>query len=264
VLKVSTFKVVAGARGWSYGELLLKALFLEANSNGWDSIFVTVFAEKHPRLVSLFSDFGFEGLPTKTARGELVLAKSLRPNMRCLQPLDYHVSFGPPAISPDSPVFIIPIVPAWHDILFPDWNAAWRPLLEEGRRSYGNALRKAYVCQSGIRLLARGSTVVFYRSKDVQAATVVGVVEDIKISCKPDETYAFVSRRTVYSQNHLTDMAGRGTRPLLAILFRQDRLLHPAWSLKMLQAHEVIKRAPQSIAEVRDGGKTWIHSQLAV
>ncbi|MDR2253405.1 MAG: GNAT family N-acetyltransferase [Bifidobacteriaceae bacterium] len=263
VLKVSTFKVVPDARGRSYGELLLKTLFLEAKSGGWDGIFVTVFAEKQTRLVNLFTDFGFEELPAKTTRGELVLAKSLRPDKRYLQPLDYHVSFGPPAIAPDSSVFVIPIVPAWHDILFPDWNAAGRLPIDESHRSYGNALRKAYVCQSGSRRLARGSTVVFYRSKDERAVTVVGVVEDTKVCPDPNEIFAFVSRRTVYSLNDLTGMAARGTRPLLAILFRQDRLIDPAWSFKTLQEHGVIRAAPQSIAKVGHGGTTWIHSQLA-
>jgi L-amino acid N-acyltransferase YncA len=261
VMKVSTFKVVEDARGRNYGELLLKTLFLKAKNGGWDNIFVTVFA-KHTRLVNLFSDFGFEAHPERSKLDELVLVKSLRPDSDNYQPLGYHVRFGPPQIKPGSPVFLVPIVPAWHDILFPDWDAGSRLDIDESHRAYGNSLRKAYVCLSGTRKLGVGSTVVFYRSQDRRAATVVGVVEAIQVSSDPYETYSFVSRRTVQPED-INNMLSRGRRPLLAVLFRQDRLLDPPWPLTELTANGVASAAPQSITEVKGGGKAWIHSMLA-
>jgi L-amino acid N-acyltransferase YncA len=262
VLKVSTFKIDKDSRGKFYGELLLKTLFHYAHSGRWESIFVTVFA-KHNQLVNLFSDFGFDRQAQPTESGELVLIKALRSDQGRYPPLEFHLRFGPPAVAPESETFVVPITPIWHDVLFPDWDATSRLPIEEGARGYGNALRKAYVCRSSSRKLHAGATLIFYRSQDQRAATVVGVAEALKTSIDPAEICSFVSRRTVYSRQEVEEMAEGGRKQLLAILFRQDRLLEPPWLLSDLKKHGVVNAAPQSITEVTGRGREWIHSRLS-
>src|SRR5262249_24119998 len=58
VLKICSFKVSDGARGFRFGELLLKSIFGYAFSNPFDNIYVTAF-DKYAELTELFEDFGF-------------------------------------------------------------------------------------------------------------------------------------------------------------------------------------------------------------
>ena len=57
--KLATFKVAAEYRGQRYGEQLLKAALLDAESRSRRAIYLTVF-ERHDDLLGLFADLGFE------------------------------------------------------------------------------------------------------------------------------------------------------------------------------------------------------------
>lgn len=50
VLKICSFKVAEAARGRSLGEQLLKAAFAFAYENKYDTVFLTIFEDKQPRL----------------------------------------------------------------------------------------------------------------------------------------------------------------------------------------------------------------------
>ena len=262
VLKVSTFKVEDESRGRNLGELLLKTLFTEAHAHGFDTIYVTVF-EKHDRLIDLLEAFGFEKGERLTALGEHVMVKHMKPvGSTISEPLDYHKRFGPPCISPASRVFIVPIIPAWHDLLFPDWRQQERLAIGAGTTAYGNALRKAYVSKTNARQIGAGDCVAFYRSHDKRELTVVGVVEDVLISSDPAEIVAFVGRRTVYRPDQIVRMAASAGE-LHAMLFRQDRLLEPGFPWDALRQGGVLKVAPQSVTRVREKGTQWILNRLA-
>jgi len=92
--------------GSKYGELLLKSIFATAHERGVRSLYVEVLV-KHEALLELLERFGFEASGHRTARGELVYAKSLRGSPDGLSALDYHVRYGPPAIAGTGQIFLV-------------------------------------------------------------------------------------------------------------------------------------------------------------
>jgi L-amino acid N-acyltransferase YncA len=255
VMKVSTFKVSNQHRGHRYGDLLLKALFQHLSSNSYDRAWLTVF-EKHEELVALIEDFGFERLSGRTTElGELVMVKSLLPDEnREYGAFEFHQRYGPPALAfSRAPVFVIPIQPQFHRLLFPDYEqqarSSQQPQLPWPQQPFGNALRKAYLSRSGIRDLPSGSTILFYRSADVQGVTSVGVVESTLRSSDPGELAQFANLRTVYSFSQISDLA---SQEVIAVRFRQDRLLPEAIKLDDLIQAKALAGAPQTITRVTD------------
>lgn len=261
VLKLSTFKVADDVAGRSYGELLLKTLFTHLHDGDYDTVYVTTFP-KQVRLIELLMAFGFQSLnETTNDNTELVLVKYRRPvDPEERDPLEAHRRHGPPYVHPGSRVFVVPVQPQWHDALFPEFEMG-RLDVWTGLHPYGNALRKAYVSGTRSRMVAAGDALLFYRTDDLQAATVVGVVEDVRVSSDPETIRRFVGRRTVYTPDELTSMARRHGE-LHAMIFRQDRLLDPTWSIGTLAGIGVLNGPPQSITEVRPGGRAWVHQEL--
>lgn len=177
-------------------------------------------------------------------------------------PLEAHRRHGPPYVHPDSRLFVVPVQPNWHDALFPEFDMG-QLRIWTGVHPYDNALRKAYVSGTRSRQIRRGDTVLFYRSHDLRAVTVVGVVEAVHVSADPEAIQRFVGRRTVYTPQELASMAAMHGE-LHAMIFRQDRMLEPEWSWQTLEGLGVLNGAPQSITEVRRGGRAWVHQELAV
>ena len=234
------------------------------------TLYVEIFQE-HDLLIDLFEVFGFQRSLYRTSRGELVLFKDLRlpEDDSPFTPLAFHVRFGPPAIQTTARSFIVPIIPRWHQTLFPDSpvQPAYSQLplpglgIESENHPSGNALRKAYLCNSNTKALEPGDTLFFYRSHDLKVVTAVGVVESTLRSGDPQEIMTFVGRRTVYRPDEIFEMC-RIVRGVLAILFRQDRFIEPPWQLAELQANGVLRGWPQTIVRVSEKGCIWIHQQL--
>jgi GNAT superfamily N-acetyltransferase len=270
VVKISTFKVEAQYSGSRYGELLLKAIFLDAHAAEVQSLYVEVY-EHHHQLIARFEEFGFVRTSESTGReNELVLRKDLRPSMeaKSLAPLDYHVRYGPPALNMRGSSWFIPIEPRWHDQLFPDWPPAVSTeqlpipgMFDPSPMPWGNSLRKAYLCRASVKQLAPGDTILFYRSRDVQAVTAVGVVEEILRTNDPSAILRFVGGRTVYSPREIVAMCGR-VGSVLAILFRQDRFIEPPWPRSLLNTVGAMATWPQTVCAVRKEGVEWIGRQL--
>ena len=268
VLKVCSFKVAEAGQGRKLGELLLKTVFRHAATNGHAAIYVEAFAH-HEHLVSLFDDFGFAGSATNvTERGELVLVKPLRPRSpESLSEFEYHRRYGPPAVHPSSRLYIVPIKPHFHRLLFPDveedlmaavGGQAALPGIEEPR-PFGNSIKKAYLSHSQIRQLNPGDTLLFYRSVDLRAVSVAGVVESTLVSHDPLSVATYVGPRTVYTYDQIEQMTQ--SRELLAILFRHDRNLRPI-GLDELKSARAILGHPQSITAVREEGAAWMRASL--
>jgi GNAT superfamily N-acetyltransferase len=265
LLKVCTFKVSDRFSGQKYGELLLKAIFRQAHVEKDLGIYLTVF-EKHEQLIELVEDFGFRPLQGLSSLGELIYAKPHGPTATTgpMDPLEYHITYGPPALKiQEDRVFLIPIEPRWHRVLFPDAepdDALFPATAGMKIQPFGNAIRKAYLCHSPSRLLQSGDTLLFYRSSDERAVYVVGVCEDLMVSEIPEEIAAAVGRRTVYSLVDITALTRTG--PVLVIHFRQDRVLNPPIKLEELIAAEVVRSWPQSITRVKKEGEGWLTQRL--
>ncbi|MEV5000612.1 hypothetical protein [Nocardioides sp. LML1-1-1.1] len=269
LLKISTFKVAQTYSGQKYGELLLKAIFEQAHRESMAGIFVTAFP-KQQALINLLDDFGFQVRPVRTGVGELVLAKDLRRHLApsSMDPLAYHVRHGPPALRMAAArSFLVPIEPRWHQVLFPDaepldpQGGLFPALLGHQTQPFGNALRKAYLCNSPTRLLMPGSPLLFYRSRDEKAVYVVGVCEQTYVSRDPAEIASLVGRRTVYSYSEIEDLARLGE--VLVVLFRQDRVLREdPITLEDLRREGVSLTWPQTITRTRPEGAKWLQQRL--
>jgi hypothetical protein len=256
ILKICSLKVAEPYYGFRFGELLLKTVFTYLHSRTFEYAYVTCF-DRHTDLMTLLSDFGFKDTGTPTSIGERVLVKRLTwttEEESSLDPLPFHITFGPAAIDLKRPdYYVIPIQPAYHDLLFPD--AAVQKLLMVGRDPFGNGIRKAYLCKSPLRRITPGSVLLFYRSEDAQAVSVVGVAEDTLVSDSPSTIARYVGKRTVYSFAEIDSMCAR---PVLAIRFRQSRVLKNSCSIGELLKRGVLVAPPQSIVTIRPEKKRWL------
>ncbi len=261
ILKICSFKIGESCRGYRFGELLLKAVFDYADQNQQASIYVTAF-EKQIELLDLLENFGFESLCT-SSRGEVVLFKTLkfsRQDYESLTPLEFNVKFGPNQVKFDGAnSFLIPIVPKYHEILFPEAEAQLEFL--PGRHPFGNGIRKAYLCHAKIRRIASGDIVFFYRSKNHGGVSTYGVVENTVVSSDPREIARSVGKRTVYTYPEIEILCSRGN--VLVILFRLSRSTIEPIALKELLKENIIKKAPQSITSLSLEAAKWLKDQLA-
>jgi L-amino acid N-acyltransferase YncA len=260
-IKLCSFKIDDAFRGHRYGELLLKAVFAYATENDFARIFVEVLP-KHEGLLALLSDFGFED-GGESPKGERVLVKAMVPPSRQaerLGPLEFNVRYGPFALTlVGARVFIVPIQPRYHRMLFP--GAEEQLSIPGESQPFGNSIRKAYLCHSKIRKVARGDVILFYRSGLDAAVTAVGVVEGTLVSTDTDALARYVARRTVYTFTEIRNMAAT---PTLAVRFRLARTLKDPWKLDLLIRSGILRRAPQSFVQASPEAVDWIANRLRV
>lgn len=263
VTKISTFKVGQDFSGSRYGELLLKAVLQSHQDHRVASAYVEVLP-RHQRLIDFMSTFGYV-VGGESSKGETVLVKSYRSHDDSLSALDYHIAYGPPAVSQKAKVFVIPIIQRWHDQLFPecipDDDQLTLPGFGVSTRPWGNALRKAYLCNAVSRQMAPGDAILFYRS-GLQIVSIIGVVEQATRTMSSDEALNLVAGRTVYNAGDISGLASH-QMGVLVTLFRRDRIIDPPWTLQELEAHEVLKAPPQTVTQVKEVGTRWVHQQLA-
>lgn len=265
VLKVCTFRVSDEHGGYRYGELLLKVLFDYAAANGLDWLYMTVLPGK-TRLIDYVADFGFEGRGTARNGREQVLAKKLTydaADLKRYEPFDFDVRFGPPATKwQDTPAFVVPIQPRYHERLFPETEQQMS--MFSGREAHGNGIKKAYLCRSNTTLLNRGDLLYFYRSVREQGITTAAVVEEVHSLSDPHDIVRAVGKRTLYSLPEITDIAKRAegaNRKVLAINFRQAKVLPIRIGLARLIEHGVVASAPQTTISIPQEGAEWIAEQ---
>jgi hypothetical protein len=153
------------------------------------------------------------------------------------------------------PWFLVPIQPRFARALFPETDTG----LFAGQTAFGNALRKAYLCQSPITTITPGSVLVFYRSHEVRGVVAVGVVERVARSRSADQIGQLVARRTVYSAGEISAMC---SREALVILFRQVLAARMLGGIEDLITAGVCRRAPQSIMRISPQGVAWLRETL--
>jgi hypothetical protein len=109
--------------------------------------------------------------------------------------------------------------------------------------------------------VAPAATLFFYRSQREQGVIAVGVLERTFVASDPEGIAREVARRTVYTFAEMEGLAKRGE--VLALLFRQARVLLPYISARDLIAAGVLAGAPQSIQRVREEGARWLYQRIA-
>lgn len=250
ILKMCTFKVDEEFRGRKIGELFLKACFVYCLENGYQATYLTTILEKNKELVSLCLDFGF--IQTSYNDREIALYKSFQypnyPEEIYIDPLEYHVRHFP-YFKGGSEInkFIIPVIPEYHRVLFPDCQKQLE--LFYPNEAINNGILKAYICNSKNTKVKRGDLILFYRSRDWHSVTTLGIVETVLRTDDPYEVAATVSKRTVYSFYEIKQMSNK---KVLVILFRQIKHLSSFLTYEKLRSLGIIKNHVESITEISD------------
>jgi GNAT superfamily N-acetyltransferase len=261
-LKLCSFKVGRPYRRQRFGDLLMKAALLDAEGRGLKGLGVTVFPGRAD-VIQLFEGHGFQTVDPITDRGELILWRPMgRPDQRPhgMDAFEYHQRYGPRELDMSRPIFLIPIQPQWEERLFPE-GAELRLFSETV--ACGNGLRKAYLCHSPSRKIARGDIVLLYRSRNQQGVRYVAVVEAVFRSTEPTTIAQAVGSRTVYSAEEIAAMTANGRKEVLTILMSQSRVLPSPWTPPQLRKERVFLRPPQSLMQVTGEGEKWTRKQLA-
>lgn len=261
-LKICTFKISLDSTGFKLGELLLRSILEYAYENDFRSLFIETYA-KQVSLIHLLGQFGFQQAGTKQADSdELVYTKRFLPeesDLTLLDPLALNKKFGPFIIKWDvTRAFIVPIEPRFHDALFPELSQTTE--FWESETAYGNAMRKAYLCNSATGLLTAGDLLLFYRSRDLRSVRALGIVEQTLRSSDSDEISRFLGQRTVYPSAQIVEKCGH--REALGILFRQVPLKFVAIPISELIAHDCVKSPPQSITQISNTSIQWIKTKI--
>lgn len=202
----------------------------------------------------MLKEFGFFTLgPKPGGSGDIILGKVLNPEVDespPTDPLDFNRRYGP-GRRLVSRAFMVPIRPGFHGMLFPAAEA--QPSLFDS--TYGNAVRKVYICHSAMKTLVPGDTLFFLRTRESQAVHAVGVVEGTLRTSNLADVLSFAGARTVYSVEQLREMC---KKELLAIKFRLDQVLERPVTRKDLRMLGVFEDSPQSIAQIRsEEGMKW-------
>ena len=258
VLKICCFKVAETSRGFKFGELLLKSVFDYCIAHGFTRTYCTCFP-KWTQLLGMLTDFGFYTSP-QDGSDELIVEKRFAPieNANSISPLDFHVNFGPALIQPTNEIFVVPIEPRYHQMLFPDMEE--QQSFFAGETPFGNSIRKAYLCHSPSKSLTPGSILLFYRSDDYRNIQTVGVTESWVRSNNPTEIIEFVGQRTVYSKSAIEEMV---KSEILAILFRYATVNVRITYDDLIENGCLVGR-PQSITKIKPDGVEWIQHQLGM
>lgn len=250
-LKLCTFKVEESHRGRKLGELLIKTAFEYAIKNRCNYVYLTIRPNIHEHLRILCEDFGFYSIgKCISGRDEVYIKEMPHEAPLCdLHPLNYHKKFFPFFKCQNVKKFIVPIVPYYYNILFPDNHRNIdRQLFYDDPTVPGNTLKKAYICSAHLSSMMPGDIVIFYRSRDKKALTTIGVVEQYSCTDDANSVAAMVSKRTVYT---MEEISKKCVKPIKVMLFRQAKHLEHTVSLKWLNSNGV-KGNIQTIRQISD------------
>lgn len=260
-LKLCTFKIAESGFGKGFSELLLRNTLSYASERGHTHIYVTILPN-HADLIAFFKKFGFVDVHRPTEVGELTLVKHLtfsQAEYEEYSPFEFHVRFGPKHLKFEGTEgFVVPIQPKYHKLLFPD--AEPQLSLLGGESTFGNVIRKAYLCHSPIKKrIKAGSVLFFYRSDDKRAITCIGVAEKTWRGTDPIRIFSLVNLRTVYSYEEIVNIAHK---EVLAIMFRYAKIVSPPISIEELQRAGVLSGPPQSIQTIHSKGMKWLQRRI--
>ncbi len=277
ILKVSTFKLSSEFQGEKLGEQLLKQVLWWSRSNDIEVVYLTTF-EKQQVLIGLLETYGFQMTRTLDD-GQWVLEKELKKDVqsdmyRQQDPVSFIRQIYPAYYDgPESKKFVVPILPRFYRILFPEAFHDGQLSLLEGsltdmNRTPGNTIRKIYICRAPTTKLEPGSIILFYVTKDerrlhAQSICTVGVVERITEASTLDELMLLTTRRSAYTRKQLEELVNFGEKPLKVIDFLLTLHLNKPIDLHTLKANGILEGPPQSITQIPEGRyrklKDWLY-----
>ena len=230
------------------GEEPLKQAFNHAIDNNYRHVYVTVEPDKHKLLEDLLQDYGFYQFGIDENGRDYVYVKDFpsQPPKTNDNPLEYAIKYYPYIKLENNSVFLVPIQPQYHKVLFPELEKQ-SDLFTSDVMSAGNAIKQAYLCKSPTKSINPGDILFFYRTTDDKAITTYGVVDQFHIEKDPDKIFQWVSKRTVYSMDEIKAMAGKEVK---VILFRFIRHLNERIPYDRLLKTGIVKGPIQSITKL--------------
>ena len=272
ILKLCTFKMRSEFRGEKFGEQLLKQCLWFAQTNGYDVVYVTVFADKDDLRILLESG-GFQ-VTGRQDNGELVFEKVMRKGPLAVDAQTDILAFDracyPRFYDGDRAAkYCVPIQGGYHEKLFPEISFQ-KPLplfagpglpreriaTAHQERTPGNTIRKVYLCRAQARSLKAGDILLFYLSQDKrleasQSITTVGIVEQWRECRSLEDLMLMTARRSVFSQDELAAVQKERASPVKVIDFLLAGHLVTPVTLEWLLEQRIFNgRPPQSIAEL--------------
>ncbi|MFZ2587128.1 MAG: GNAT family N-acetyltransferase [Alphaproteobacteria bacterium] len=212
VLKLCLFRLEDKHKGEKFGEHLLKVAMDFGFKNDFDTMYLTVFP-KHAPLIHLIEKFGFIHVSMKGA--EKVYVKTIKPPSGTTHAgFDFHKHYWPYIDARGVKHFLIPIVPNYHNRLFPelidkleggtqlDLSLQLDQSFVKPTATPGNAIRKVYICNSQRGNLPKGSILWFYRTQD-SVITTIGIAENYQTTSLFEELRKMVGGRSVYQSEEL-------------------------------------------------------------
>jgi len=264
ILKLCTFKTGEAYRGGRLGEQLLRQSMCFAFEAQYESIYLTVY-EKQTSLINLLEFYGFE-LVGAQENGELVYSKAWD-RQSDLAAAGFEELCRAYPMLPDrfSGAVVVPILPQFHDRLFPEAAARlpgiapdlFAELWHSGNPESSipsNSIRKTYLSNARLQRLDPGALVAFYRSQDDQngvrgSLTAIGVAEDYSTNNNYESALRKVAKRSVYRAAEIEQMVTNWNGiKILQFLFYG--YLAPPITLKELVRGGVLNGPPQSIVRL--------------
>lgn len=227
-VKICLFKVSEKARGLKLGEHLLNMAINFAKINKINKLYLTHYREENDYLIYLIEEYGFQ-LKGKNKRGEEIFIKEI------VAPDNILSTYSSPTIinkiyypsfcdAENINKFIIPIMPKYHKMLFPEYKHKEPNLLkqlflfklQENIKSHGYGIKKAYLCHSSVSTMKPGDVILFYRTEDYKAITTIGIVDYVSKGNTNIEIIKNLSaKRTVFSENDLKKISEKETTVIL-------------------------------------------------
>ena len=198
-IKVSTFKV--SDTGKKIGECFIKIMINEAIQKNVDEIYVTTF-EKQESLIYLLKQYGFKMFTYKnttksddTVEKEAIYVKNIKDK-----------SQYPYVQLKDQGIFIFPVIPKYHKLLFEDAEGEYQISIDDtqGKNTSANAIKKAFISNAKIKKIKSGDIVLFYASHNKKSITALGIVETTwNVFESQEEIFNIVRKRTAYDEEEL-------------------------------------------------------------
>lgn len=243
-IKVSTFKV--SDTGKKIGESFIKIMINEAIEKKIDEIYVTTF-EKQDSLIYLLEQYGFKYFTYKnttksdnTVEKEMIYVKDMK-----------NRNEYPYVKVTEQRIFIVPVQPQYHKLLFEEAEKEFQISIDDtlGKNTSANAIKKAFISNSKIKMIRPGDILLFYASIDKKAITTLGIVETTWNNFESqEEIFNMVRKRTAYNKNELEKVAKVDS---LVIMFKHYLTFNKPITDKFLYQNNILNGPPQSIGEIK-------------
>lgn len=208
--------------------------------------YVTVF-DKQEFLIDMLESYGFKKYTKKkTLRSdggielENVLVKSMKNKE------NYYPFFE----IDDNRIFLVPIRNKYHHLLFQESEKQFQLSLEDfqGKNVASNSLKKAYLCDSKIKQIQKGSILLFYSSGTKKSITSLGIVDAVFNKFDNfDEMFNLVKKRTAYDEHELRE---NFKNDKLVILFKLYYSFDNYVDFEFLKSNRIVNGAIQTIQHI--------------